>query len=154
MIACCVEGPDSVVPRVRYALEELLRGFGRTPVWTRAVDARIYAGPDPENAAPDGLRFRLGVDSTEAILEPGPVETVGWLESQGERVPLPVGPKGRPSSNSRHIIDADVLGSAFWWLTGAQETCANGADKRFAYELSIQSRLDCALLPAVECACP
>lgn len=150
MIPCCVEGPAPTVPKLRYALEELLRGFGKKPVWTRAVNARIYAGPRPETAAPDALRFRVGAESERALEAPGLPQTVGWLHHRGDRLPLPVGPKGRPSSDPSHIMDADVLGSTFWWLSGAQERSASGAEMRFPFSASLQAQLDCALVPVVD----
>jgi hypothetical protein len=149
-LSCCVEGPPEAVPRLRYAVEELLRGLGRSAVWTRRVDARLYVGPEPEAAAPDALRIRVGALSFEALDAPGPSGGAGWLTFQGEQVPLPVGPGGTPVADPRHIVDADIVGSTFWWLTGAQEGAARASGGRFAYPASLQSTLGCATMPVVD----
>ncbi len=143
-LACCVEGPEHAVAAHRYALTELLHGLGLTPVWTSAGEARLYAGARPEHAREHALRLRLGDASDRE--RPADVAALGWLDHAGRRTPLPVGPAGTPAADARAVVEADVLGSAFWWLAGVQETATVARDVhgRFPYSASLQHALGTA----------
>ena len=154
-LACAVDGPGADARR--YALAELLRGLGLAPAWTPAGTAALYAGPHPEHAPPGALRFR----TAGAPDRPADPATVGWLDvggldarsldargpdargrDAGGRVPLPVGPAGTPAADPARVVDADVLGSAFWWLAGVQEAATvRDAHGRFPFSASMQHAL-------------
>jgi hypothetical protein len=144
-LACAVEGPDPEVPKLRYALEELLRGLGLRPAWTPPEHAALYAGARPEHAPEHALRLRLGDETWGALDRPAVArpDALGWIEHDGRRTPLPVGPGGTPAADARAVVEADVLGSAFWWLTGGQEgaTVERDAHGRFPYARSLQADL-------------
>ena len=85
------------------------------------------------------------------------VSALAWLDVEGERWPLPVG-TGRPAADPAGVVEADVLGSAFWWLAG-QEAATVERDRhgRFPYARSLQAALGAsgeapgtALRPAVD----
>lgn len=141
----CIEGPPHLVGKLRYAVEELLRGLGLRPAWAAPAAARLYVGPDPQTAAPAALRFWTGAATSQALLRPaGPPNEPGGLIVDGERWPLPVGPAGVPGADPADTVEADVVGSAFWWLAGWQEaaTVARDVHGRFPYELSLQAALE------------
>ena len=141
-LACAIEGPDAA--ERRYALAELLRGLGLAPAWTGTAAAALYAGPAPEHAPPGALRFRTA--DRHVVARPADAAALGWLVHDGERVPLPVGPSGTPAADPAGIVEADVLGSAFWWLAGVQEaaTVARDAHGRFPFSASLQHALGTA----------
>ncbi len=128
---------------MRHALTELLRGLGAAPEWTRRGDARLVLaldGPTPvtSRALDDLARPRV----------PGLAE-LGWVEVDGERWPVPVGPPGDGTL-------ADALVSAGWWLAGLQETAITARDRhgRVPFAATLQARLGDApggpLRPAVD----
>jgi hypothetical protein len=123
----------------RYALAELLRGLGLAPAWVRPADAALYAGPDPESAPATALRFRT-VGVPDGLPE---ASNLGCLVHDGRDTPLPVGPSGTPEEGPHGVVEADVLGSAFWWLAGVQEsaTVARDAHGRFRFADSLQHGL-------------
>jgi hypothetical protein len=123
-LPCAVED----APR-RYALTELLRGLGLVPAWVSVDDAALVAGSAPEHARSGVLRFRT--DPTIRLDRlPG---NVGWL---GRATPLPVGPGGRPAADPHAVVEADVLGSAFWFLAGVQETATVARDAHGRFRLA------------------
>ena len=129
--------PDALAPRVRYALAELLRGLGLAAEPVRRDDARLVVGAEPD-ARSSALRLRT--DASGWVEAGG---GMGGLEVEGERWPLPVGPRGTPAADAAGAVDADVLGSAFWWLAGVQERAAAERDAhgRFPYAASLQAEL-------------
>ena len=133
----CVDVPDALAPRVRYALDELLRGLGLAAEPVRRDDARLVVGAEPPARA-SALRLRADASSWGRR---GAGAEVGWLEVGGERWPLPVGPRGTPPADPAGVVEADVLGSAFWWLAGVQEAAAieRDAHGRFPYAASLQA---------------
>ena len=153
--------PDALAPRVRYALDELLRGLGLAAEPVRRDDARLVVGAGPVASSPpergglSALRFQT--DASSWRREAG---EVGGLEVEGARWPLPVGPRGTPAADASGVVEADVLGSAFWWLAGVQEAAATPRDAhgRFPYAASLQAELarhapdapGAALRPAVD----
>ena len=142
------------MPALRYALAELLRGLGLAPVWTPAAGAALYAGPRPESAPPGALRLRLSDATWAALARPAvpDVHALGRLAVEGQCVPLPVGPGGVPAADAHAVVDADVLGSAFWWLAGLQETATRARDAhgRFPTGASIQAALGTPGAPYTE----
>ena len=133
-IACAVAD----APR-RYALAELLRGLGLAPAWVPAAVAALYAGPDPDAAPATALRFRTSA-RTDSLPD---ASTLGHLVHDGRETPLPVGPTGAPDASPHGVVEADVLGSAFWWIAGVQEsaTVARDAHGRFRHADSLQHAL-------------
>ncbi len=137
--------PDAAAPRVRYALGTLLHGLGLVPRWGRA--GRLYVGVEPESSSAP-LRLRLRPD----LLHAGPVGSpAGWLHHGGRRWPLPVGPAGEHAAAPLGIaiVEAAVVESTFWWLTGAQETVRD-AYGRAAWAGSLHRVLDVPDQPAVD----
>ncbi len=121
-LRCAITGPDAG-PR-GYALTELLRGLGLAPEWTGPETADLVAGPDA--ARPEALYLPIAADARlDRSPDPALVE---WLEHGGRRTPLPV---------------EDILGAAFWWLAGVQETATVGRDAhgRFPFAASLQHAL-------------
>ncbi len=149
LLPCCVDVPFSE-GLVRYGLEELLRGLGLAPQWTRREAARL--GVSTEEGGGGALWLRVtpqALADLGAPRVPAPVEA-GRVEIEGERWPLPVGPSG-PSDAL-----GDLVVSAAWWLAGAQECAVAGRDRhgRFPYAASLQAALGDApggpLRPAVD----
>ena len=119
-LRCAVSGPDAG-PR-GYALTELLRGLRIEPEWTSAGQADLVAGPDVTRPGALVLPVAERLDG----------QPLGWLEHAGRRTPMPV--------------PDDVLGSAFWWLAGVQETATveRDAHGRFPFSASLHHALGCA----------
>ncbi|GAB5537094.1 MAG: polysaccharide deacetylase family protein [Rubricoccaceae bacterium] len=94
---------------------------------------------DPPGAS-SALRFRVHEEAWQGTVE---LAALGWLEHDGEQWPLPVGPPGMPGANISEGINADVLGSTFWWLAGVQEAITIERDRhgRFPYARSLQFEL-------------
>lgn len=142
------------MPALRYALAELLRGLGLAPVWTPAADAVLYAGPAPGDAPARALRLRLTDATWDALAHPAvpDVRALGRLVVGAQRVPLPVGPGGEPAAGAHAVVDADVLGSAFWWLAGLQETATRERDAhgRFPTRASLHAALGTPEAPYAE----
>ena len=141
-VPCCVDLPSGA-PLVRHALAELLRGLGAAPVWTRCGDARLVLATD----GPDGVTTQaLGDLAAPRVPEPA---ELGWIEIDGERWPVPVGPPG-----SARL--ADALVSAAWWLAGLQEAAITARDPhgRVPFAATLQAQLGDApgapLRPAVD----
>ncbi|MEO0558632.1 MAG: polysaccharide deacetylase family protein [Bacteroidota bacterium] len=107
----------------------------------RRDDAQIVVAAEP-CVVSSRLCFRV---DPEAVCTSGRVELadLAGLEVGGERWPLPVGPAGEPAADPSGGIDADVLGSAFWWLAGVQEHATVERDHhgRFPYAVSLQAGL-------------
>jgi len=139
-VPVCLDLPDDLIPRYRYALDELLRGLGLEASLARREDARIVVSEDPPASL--ALRFRVKVDAL-GVSRSIELETLGWLEHEGERWPLPVGVADVSASDPSESMDADVLGSAFWWLAGVQEAATIERDRhgRFSYARSLQAKL-------------
>ena len=114
-------------------------------MWAPAADAALYAGPHPDDAPVHALRLRLTDATWGALARPAvpDVRRLGRLVVGEQRVPLPVGPGGEPAADARAVVEADVLGSAFWWLAGLQETATRERDAhgRFPTGASLQARL-------------
>ena len=138
----CLDLPDELLQRYRYALDELLRGLGLRVTPARRDEARIVVSTTP-SAATAALQFRVEAEGGVQSVE---LADLGWLEDQGERWPLPAGPSGTPAADPAQGIDADVLGSAFWWLAGVQEATTVERDRhgRFPYAQSLQLELAAA----------
>ncbi|MEM1116285.1 MAG: hypothetical protein AAF845_11735 [Bacteroidota bacterium] len=148
-LSCCVDVPSEAAGLVRYGLEELLRGLGLAPAWTRRGDARLTIRLD---AVEEGLDLRLGPEAVDALVRPTPPVRMAEVEIDGERWPLPAsGPEAGPEAG-----DGDLVASAAWWLAGLQEhaTAERDAHGRFPFAASLQARLGEApggpLRPAVD----
>ena len=154
-LPCCVDLPAGTA-LVRYGLEELLRGLGLSPVWTRRGDARLVVGAaQPEGAAqPAGASAGDDLLVTSTALDhlarprvPAPAD-LGWLDVDGVAWPVPVGPAGP-------ALLGDAVAGAAWWLAGLQERGgARDEHGRAPYRASLQARLGDApggpLRPAVD----
>ena len=93
----------------------------------------------PEGGAGTGaLALRLSPEAVRDLVSPRParVGALGWLEVEGERWPLPVGPPGDRDGG-------DLAAAAAWWLAGLQEaaTTARDVHGRFPYGASLQAAL-------------
>lgn len=153
-LPCCVDVPTGASGLVRYGLEELLRGLGLAPAWTRLADARLAVrlvdGPRAE--AEERLDLPLAPEAVEALVRPTPAapDRLGWTEIGGERWPVPAAAPGAGAGLG------DLVASAAWWLAGLQEAAATARDVhgRFPYAASLQVRLGDAhggpLGPAVD----
>lgn len=139
-LACCVDAPAGADALVRYGLDELLRGLGLHPAWTRREDARLVVSADATRPSDRALRLSLTAQAVDALIRPRRADPdhLGWVEIEGERWPLPVGPAG-----NRPDRDADVVASAAWWLAGLQERATTERDRhgRFPYAASLQAAL-------------
>ena len=131
-IPCCVLVPRPAEALVRYGLEELLRGLGRQPVWVRAPDATVVAGPGAEV---EFARVPLAVSAAaiDGLLAPALPHAPATVDIEGTCWPLPVG-TGAPG---------DVVASAAWWLAGLQERAVVARDEhgRVPFEATLTARL-------------
>ena len=133
----CLDVPDEARALVAYGVEELTRGLGLRPEPVRRGDARLVVSC--EGGAADGaLGLTLSAEAVRDLVRPRPAraDALGWLEVDGERWPLPVGPPG--------VRDGGDLGAAAaWWLAGLQEaaTTVRDAHGRFPYGASLQAAL-------------
>lgn len=81
-------------------------------------------------------------------------ESVVWKEWKGELVPFIFGDPNLPlftKTENQTIINADMIASSFYFLSGWQEITDKRRDSagRFLYDYSIQKELDIAHLPVV-----
>lgn len=138
VLPVCLDLPDIPARRLGYALDELLRGLGMDARPVRRDDARIVVSPDPP--ATSALRFQVGLSD---VRRPVRLGDLGWMEIAGEQWPLPVGSSRQPAADPSGLIDADVLGSAFWWLAGVQEATTVARDRhgRFSFAHALQNAL-------------
>lgn len=150
-LSVCLDVPAAARPRVAYAVEELLGGLGLVPARTKASAATLYIGTRPEAAPASALRLRLDPASVLDLRRADPAR-LGWLVHDGRRWPLPVGPAGDHAPAADAIVEADLVGSAFWWLAGVQEaaTVARDVHGRFAHADSLQAHLAVRDQPAVD----
>jgi hypothetical protein len=148
LIHCAVDAPASFAPLARYALEEMLRGLGLVP---RLVEPRdldeggLYYGLRPE-AAPAGT-VALGLSR----------ETVDYFASERPYDPAaarraPVDGLEMPILFTDGQCGPDLLASAFFWLSGWQETTCTARDAhgRFPFSASLQDALGCVDVPLVD----
>ena len=149
-VPCCVDVPAAEA-LLRYGLSELLRGLGLTPDWVHRDDARLVVSAD--GAAEAGqLALRVSPRALADLVTPRlpAVSALGWVDAQGERWPVPVGPPG-PSDAL-----GDLIAGGAWWLAGLQEHATGARDRhgRVPFDASLQAALCDApggpLRPAVE----
>ncbi len=138
------------MPRARYGVEMLLLGLGLAPQWTdrAALDGGgLYYGTAPEDAPAGALRLRLAPETAEALArpalpDPAAVSALAWRD---RRWPL-LHPAGRafgaPAPGA--VVEADVVASAFAWLSGALEAAVTARD--------IHARLPAGLTPTAALA--
>ncbi|MEP0545305.1 MAG: polysaccharide deacetylase family protein [Rhodothermales bacterium] len=147
-IPCCIEAPPAFVPKARWALDALLAPLGLAPVWTErdALDAGLYYGPTPDGLPADVLALRLHPATTDyfdsgEVYDPNGASKLAW---DGERWPV-LFPYEQPAP-------ADLIASAFFWLSGWQEVTTRERDEhgRFPYRASLQATLGCAAQPVVD----
>lgn len=149
-LPCCVDVPAAGA-LVRYGLEELLRGIGLEAQWTRRGDAALVVALEGAQNAGHLLVLEVTAHAV-ADLEAGRIrdlEDMGYLDIEGERWPVPVGPSGLSTLG-------DAVAGAAWWLAGIQESATVERDRhgRYPYAASLQSALEGApggpLRPAVD----
>ncbi len=148
-LPCCVEAPASYLPKARYALRMLLLPLGLEPRWVeRAALAGggLYYGTQPGGLPENVLALRLH-PATAAYFDgatPYDPARARWIDWDGERWPVLFGEPGRG--------EADLVASAFFWLSGWQEVTTRERDPhgRFPHHTSLQARLGTTLRPAVD----
>ncbi len=150
-IPCCIEAPPSFEPEARYALGVLLAPLGLAPAWVgrdALAGPAVYYGPAPEGLPETVLALRLAPETpaffaSGATYDPADASTLGDLPILFPRLPTP----GRPTVDS-----ADLIASAFFWLSGWQEASTAERDEhgRFPYRASVQAALGCADVPVVD----
>ena len=144
-----MEAPPSFVPKARYALEMLLMPLGIAPVWVgrgELAGAGLYYGPAGEGLPSSVVRAPLR-EETLAYFdsgEPYRAERVRWVEWEEEPWPVLFG--------GARTGEEDLLASAFFWLSGWQETTIRERDRhgRFPHRVSLQARLGTTARPAVD----
>lgn len=141
-LPCRLDVPDVLVPKARYAVEQLLVGLGLAPRWVDAVppDGLHYAA-EPHAAA--GLPLALAPDAATVLAGPQRLpERMAWWSWGDEAWPLPFGTPEAP----------DLVASAFFWLSGWQEAAVPERDRhgRFPFAASLQAHLGTATRPAVD----
>ena len=152
-ISCLLDLPPAFAPKAQYALGELLRPLGLAPTFssqnTRDETPDLYYGPDPDGSAAP-LALYLAPETAAFFEHPRPLgpEHTGWLDWDGDRWPVPVA----SADTSGAFGPLDLIGSAFWWLSGWQEVATRERDVhgRFPYQASLQAALGTAHLPAVD----
>ena len=145
-LPCRLDVPPPFRPKAWYALEELLRPLGLVPV--EGDVPTLYYGERPEaSSAPLALRCAAGTPGFFAEPRPLAPEAAGWVAWDGERWPAPV-----RSGDAERFGGADLVASAFWWLSGWQEVATRERDAhgRFPFSASLQAALGTAHLPAVD----
>lgn len=148
-IQCCIEAPDSFLPKARYVLEMLLLPLGLSPVWIRRdeLDAQslFYGEQKPEK----GLWMRLDRRTLDFFEQEQPLMEWKWLECANHpicpRIPFLFGDETHP----------DWIASAFFWLSDWQSSFIHARDVhgRFCYADSVQKQLGLPPLPFVDLYC-
>ena len=153
----CIEAPEAIRPALLYAAEELLRPLALVPrlVSRETLGASgLYVGPEPEQVASGAVRIRQRPETVEALLRERPVAAgeVSSLRWSGGEAALPFPLGGAPAADPTGIVDADVLASVFWWLSGAQERATRTRDRwgRVRYADSLQAALGQPLATPVD----
>ncbi|HYE95594.1 MAG TPA: polysaccharide deacetylase family protein [Rubricoccaceae bacterium] len=156
-LPCCVEGPDTFLPKARYALDTLLTGLSLEPLWTDREglgDGGLYYGPEPGAVPATALRFRLAPETAAyfAARTPYDPHQIGSLSWNGTCWPLMFlfGADGGGAEDG--VLEVDPIASAFYWLAGWDEhtTTARDAHGRFPYEASLHARLGTIRDPLVD----
>lgn len=144
-LPCCVDLPSGG-GLVRYGLEELLRGLGLVPSWVGREEARLAV---TLGEADDGLALAVTASALDALARPRRPRSPGWIEIDGARWPVPVGPPGEATLG-------DAAAGAAWWLAGLHETAVTPRDVhgRVPFAATWQAELGAgpggALRPAVD----
>ncbi|MEM8558543.1 MAG: polysaccharide deacetylase family protein [Bacteroidota bacterium] len=144
----CLEVPPAMAAKAQYALVELLRPLGLRPVWTDREGLSgggVYYGTAPAEAPGRALRLRHHASTAAFFAErrryaAADAATLDW---DGERWPV-LFPLGGEALSSEPFEGADLVASAFYWLSGWHEatTTARDAHGRFPYAASLQAALD------------
>ncbi|MEL6771310.1 MAG: polysaccharide deacetylase family protein [Bacteroidota bacterium] len=144
----CVEVLPVMAAKARYALVELLRPLGLRPTWTDREGLSgggLYYGVAPTAAPARALRLRHHA-STAAFFaaqqryEARAATTLRWDE---EDWPV-LFPLDGEALSSEPFEGADLVASAFYWLSGWHEATTRQRDAhgRFPYAASLHAELD------------
>ena len=149
VLPCCVEAPEAYRSKAQYALRMLLLPLGIDPQWVDRADLTdrgLYYGPDPDAVPASVLRLRLAPDTAPYFdgFTPYRSRWVRWQRWWGERWPVLF---GDPETD-----EADLVASAFFWLSGWQEYTVAARDRhgRFPHHASLQARFGTTTRPAVD----
>lgn len=148
-LECAVDVPPWWRSPAEYAIGELLRELGLVPRLVAPEDLSaggLYYGSRPE-AAPEGV-VAIGCHAStleffggRAAYDP---RRAFETEAVRRRVPVlfPASAEG----------GADLVASAFFWLSGHQEVVTRERDQhgRFPYRASLQAALGCVQVPVVD----
>ncbi len=149
ILPCVIDVPEHFVPKVQYALKALLFPLGIEPMWTKsaALDhAGLYYGTCKDRLAGSHLSFCVS-SSTLSFFEdcrPYDISSISQVKWQGQGWPVLFMLNGGEK--------ADLIASAFFWLSGWQEHSVSERDfyGRFLYSVSLQARLGIGPAPLVD----
>ncbi|MEM8601709.1 MAG: polysaccharide deacetylase family protein, partial [Bacteroidota bacterium] len=133
---------------VRYALDALLRPLGLRPAWTDRdglAGGGLYYGVAPAQAPVRALRLRHHPSTTALFAQAQRYEAASAtsLRWDGEDWPV-LFPHDGEALSSEPFEGADLVASAFYWLSGWHEATTRRRDVhgRFPYAASLQAELD------------
>jgi hypothetical protein len=110
--------PDAFRAKAWYALAELLRGLGRTPVEAGAEHPALVYGPAPVEG-PLWVRYTAHTPTFFDTRRPSALhQPAAWLIREEGRIPVALGDAEHP----------DLIASAFLWLSGWSEHGRIGRD--------------------------
>lgn len=148
-LRCCLDVPPAYRPQAQYAVRMLLMPLGYDPVWVErgalAEGIGLYYGTSEGGKSEAVVVLPFAEQAARVFEARDPVDpaAITWEPWGGASWPVIFrDPRGA----------ADLIASAFFWLSGWQEvtTAARDQHGRFPFAASLQSRLDTALRPAVD----
>lgn len=142
--------PAGYRPKARYVVEALLDGLGLAPQWVGReglAGGGLYYGEAPEDAPASALRLRLAPETVAFFVARRPYDGVPGTLDGAPSLPVLFGGEAEGG-----IHGADVLASAFFWLSGWDETTTPARDVhgRFGVGHALLARLDPSLPPLVD----